>query len=66
MSFEDEVYEYQDEIENKIKNQEYIEFDDVNLVSCSNVSIRKILWEYICWTLAGKPKGYKIEVQKRK
>ena len=29
-----------------------------NNVSCRNVPFRKIIWEYICWTLAGRPDGH--------
>ena len=65
MGFEEEVYEYQEELEDRRKNKPYIKFDN-NLVSCINVSIWKVMWEYICWVLGGKPEGYKIEIQKRK
>ena len=34
-----------------------IKFKDNN-VSCRNVPFRKIIWEYICWILAGKPDGH--------
>tara|TARA_R100001015_G_C4472543_1_gene55730 strand:- start:317 stop:502 length:186 start_codon:yes stop_codon:yes gene_type:complete len=54
MSFEDEVYEYQDFIEEKIKNKCFLKFEN-NKVTCNNISIWKILWEYLCWCLAGKP-----------
>ncbi len=32
-----------------------------NLVSCQDVSIYRVLWEYICWLLAGKPDGYEYK-----
>jgi hypothetical protein len=32
-----------------------------NLISCTNTTIGRIVWEYICWILAGKPKEYKYE-----
>jgi len=31
------------------------------IISCTNVSIGRIVWEYICWILAGKPIEYKYE-----
>ena len=33
-------------------------FDRKNTVSAVNVSIWKILWNYICWVLAGKPERW--------
>ena len=30
-------------------------------ISCHDVSMSKILLEYICWVLAGKPDGHVIE-----
>jgi hypothetical protein len=38
-----------------------IQFSNKNLVSCKNESIWKVLWEYICWTLAGKPNNHLIK-----
>jgi len=38
-----------------------IRFSKKNLVSCYNVSIRRVITEYIFWTLAGKPNHYKIK-----
>ena len=36
-------------------DKDKIVFKRKNLVSCSNVSMRKLLFEYICWVLSGKP-----------
>ena len=33
-----------------------IKFNNKSLVSCRGVSIGKVIWEYICWVLAGRPK----------
>ena len=33
-----------------------IKFKKKNLVSCVGCSIYKVIWEYFCWTLAGKLK----------
>ena len=30
-------------------------FKKKNIVSSVNVPMSKLLWEYICWVLAGKP-----------
>ena len=36
-----------------------INFTRHNLISCQNVSIYRVLFEYVCWVLAGKPDDYK-------
>ena len=51
MPFDIEIDEFHDEKD----NQPYLAFHGKNFVSCSNVSIWKVLWEYFCWFLAGKP-----------
>ena len=33
-----------------------IKFNNKSLVSCRGVSMGKIVWEYVCWVLAGRPK----------
>ena len=48
------------------KEQSYLAFHKKNFVSCSNVSIWKVLWEYLCWSLAGKPKHLEWETNERK
>ena len=35
-----------------------IKFKKKNRVTAVDVSIYRILFEYICWILAGKPDGY--------
>ena len=37
-----------------MKNGMY-KFKRKNLVSCVGVPIGKLIWNYICWLLAGKP-----------
>ena len=37
-----------------------IKFNRKNKVSAVNVSVWKILWNYICWLLAGKPDGWNV------
>tara|TARA_Y100000592_G_scaffold94299_1_gene158844 strand:+ start:732 stop:923 length:192 start_codon:yes stop_codon:yes gene_type:complete len=36
----------------------FISFSRKSKVSCYNVSIYKVLFEYICWVLAGKPADF--------
>ena len=37
-----------------------IKFKRKNLISATDVPFWKIVWNYICWVLAGKPDGWKI------
>ena len=39
--------------------KEKLKFRKKNLVSCANISMWKVLWEYFCWVLAGKPEENK-------
>ena len=34
-----------------------------NGISCKDVLFRKVIWEYICWFLAGKPNNHKIDTK---
>ena len=61
MGFEDEMYEYQEELEHKQKNYSYFLFKE-NMVTCVGVPFRKLVWNYICWFLAGKPKMKEQEI----
>ena len=40
-----------------------IKFTRKNLISCINVPIQKVIWEYICWVLAGKPDGHAVNTK---
>ncbi len=40
-----------------------IVFNRKNRVSCNNVSIWRIIIEYVWWVLAGKPDGHNMEVK---
>ena len=51
MPFDIEIDEFHEDYD----SDEYLTFHKKNFVSCSNVSIWKVLWEYFCWFLAGKP-----------
>ena len=42
-----------------------VQFKRKNVVTAINVSIWKVLFEYICWTLAGKPDNYKVKQEKK-
>ena len=35
-------------------------FDRKNRVSSNGVTFKKIVWNYICWVLAGKPNNWRI------
>ena len=37
-----------------------IKFKRMNLIIAVDVSIWKVIWNYICWVLAGKPDGWEI------
>ena len=62
MGFEDEMYEYQEELEHLQKNKSYFLFKD-NTITCVGVPFRKLVWNYICWFLAGKPQMEKQEIK---
>ena len=62
MGYDIEMYEYHDEREHKEKNKPYLLFEK-NSVTCVGVPFRKLVWNYICWFLAGKPKMNKQEIK---
>ena len=55
MGFEDEMYEYLDDLEEKKINKSYFLFERKNIVSCKEIPFKTLIWNYICWILAGKP-----------
>ena len=59
MGFEDEMYEWEEERkEGKPIYQDsdvYIKLHDTNKINCQNAPMMRIIWEYICWVLAGRP-----------
>ena len=59
MSYEDEMYEYHDDIQERCINKPYLIFRESNTISCRNISLKKIVWEYLLWILAGKPDNHK-------
>ena len=62
MGYDIEMYEYHDEQEHKQKNKSYFLFKE-NMVTCVGVPFRKLVWNYICWFLAGKPQMEKQEIK---
>tara|TARA_B100000287_G_scaffold399441_1_gene417719 strand:- start:87 stop:227 length:141 start_codon:yes stop_codon:yes gene_type:complete len=43
----------------------YIRFKRKDKISCENIRFKTILWEYICWKLAGKPDGHYVGYEKK-
>ena len=64
MGYEDEMESWYEEQKNhKIDiplNVGSMRFSRNNLISSNGVSFRKIVWNYICWVLAGKPNNWRI------
>ena len=65
MGFEDEMYDWIEDEENPINDAIYLKFHDTNQVDCQNVSMLRILFEYICWVLGGKPKNYEYHTNNK-
>ena len=63
MGYDIEMYEYHDEQEHKQKNKSYFLFKKKNVISCVGVPFRTLVWNYICWFLAGKPKMKEQEIK---
>ena len=63
MGFEDEMYEYLDDLEEREINKSYFLFERKNIISCVGVSFRTLLWNYFCWFLAGKPEMKEREIK---
>jgi len=38
-------------------------FKKKNLISCVGIPFRTVVWNYICWILAGKPKMKEQEIK---
>ena len=62
VGFEDEMYEYQEELEYNQKNKSYFLFKE-NTITCVGVPFRTLVWNYFCWLLAGKPKMREQEIK---
>ena len=63
MGFEMEIDDFLDSQEHEEKNRSYFLFKEKNMVTCVGVPFRKLVWNYICWLLAGKPKMKKQEIK---
>ena len=50
-----EMYEYYDEQRHRKMNKPFVSFKRKNIVSCKEIPFRTLIWNYICWVLAGKP-----------
>ena len=55
MGYEDEMYEYHDDLYQRRLDKPFFSFRRKNMVSCKGIPFRTLIWNYICWTLAGKP-----------
>ena len=38
-----------------------IKFKRKNKISCNGVTFQSVVWNYICWILAGKPDDWRID-----
>ena len=63
MGFEDEMYEYLDDLEERKINKSYFLFEKKNTISCVGIPFGTLVWNYICWFLAGKPKMEEREIK---
>ncbi len=65
MGYEIDMSDYHDEQDYISKNKSYFLFtvkDGGSLITAVGVSFGKLLWNYICWLLSGKPKMKKQEI----
>ncbi len=61
MGYEDEMNDWYEEQNINIPlNVGSMKFNRKNLISSNGVSFRRIVWEYFCWTLAGKPENWRV------
>ena len=60
MGYEHDMDDWHDELHRRRLNKPYIRFHHKSLIDCRNVGIYKIVFEYVCWILAGKPKKQDI------
>ena len=55
MGYEDEMYEYHDDLYQREIDKPFLSFRRKNIISCRGIAFKTLIWNYICWTLAGKP-----------
>tara|TARA_Y100001963_G_C6525910_1_gene328808 strand:+ start:402 stop:596 length:195 start_codon:yes stop_codon:yes gene_type:complete len=61
VGYEDEMNDWYEEQNINIPlNVGSMKFNRKNLISSNGVSFRRIVWEYFCWTLAGKPENWRV------
>ena len=61
MGYEDEMSDWYEEQNINIPlNVGSMKFNRKNLISSNGVSFRRIVWEYFCWALAGKPENWRV------
>ena len=58
MGFEDEIEEWVEDRTLVESSDTYLKFEN-NKITCRNLPVTRIIWEYILWTLGGKPQDYK-------
>ena len=63
MGFDMEMDDFYDSKEYEEKNKSYFLFQKSNIISCFGIPFRKLVWNYICWFLAGKPKMKEQEIK---
>ena len=56
MGYEIEMFEYHDDLHQRSLNKSFLFFEGKNIVTCKGISFRTLIWNYLCWVLAGKPK----------
>ena len=54
----DNYFKYRNKRLRNIQPKPYLKIQDGSLISCCNMTMGRILWEYICWVLGGKPKNF--------
>ena len=47
------------------KKSKLMIFNRKNLITCINVSFYRLIYEYICWILSGKPDGHSPSISIR-
>ena len=63
MGFDMEMDDFHDSKEHKQKNKSYFLFKKNSMITCVGVPFRILMWNYICWFLAGKPKMKEQEIK---
>ena len=55
----DDYYEEQHDLKSPLIEGS-MQFRRKSLISCVGVSFRTLIFNYICWTLSGKPENWRI------